>query len=488
MITTISSRITDPLQDYEVRYRLGTWYGNSWTDIRVGIVYLLNNYIAGGGGHRFLNINIPVGSKITEAHITFTSILTSPPPAQTICSKIRGERNVNPAIWSNITNYFARARTINQITWDIIHTAYNYQTFNTPDIKDIIQEIIDLPGWVSGNSIVIWWDDHDDRTAHTDNLFQYIDGSSSWHEAELWVTFDPPLPYNYSKLGIVIPLGSVGQWNDVSVFYPCPLYHDGLFWLYYSAHDGTSFIKAGLAISEDGINFIDKGVIIPLGNPGDIDNVEVEPAGVFIEDGIFHLYLNAYDGTTHRIALACSEDGIHFIKQGVVIPIGSLGEADSFWAMHYLGFTKIDGTIRGAYTAHKGLPITIGGLISEDGYRFVKLGNLIVDGSVGQWDDIWAGTPWISFSNGVFNLIYQGKNSWGVSPPNSNRIGLACSKDGIYYSKKGTLIPLGATGQFDAVHTEHGGIIINNGLYYLYYRGHNGSSGRIGLAISESGF
>ncbi|GAH38671.1 unnamed protein product, partial [marine sediment metagenome] len=62
------------------------------------------------------------------------------------------------------------------------------ELYQSPDIKDIIQEIVNLPAWVSGNPIAIFWDDHEARTA-TDT--ERLRRARSWDHASR----TPPMLY-----------------------------------------------------------------------------------------------------------------------------------------------------------------------------------------------------------------------------------------------------------------------------------------------------
>ncbi|GAH46716.1 unnamed protein product, partial [marine sediment metagenome] len=60
--------------------------------------------------------------------------------------------------------------------------------YQSPDIKDIIQEIINLDGWASGNPLAIFWDDHDDRSDHNAATVRRY---KSWDHADR----QPPMLY-----------------------------------------------------------------------------------------------------------------------------------------------------------------------------------------------------------------------------------------------------------------------------------------------------
>lgn len=109
------------------------------------------------GGMRFQNVPIPNGTAITEAHI---SIRAPYPDAGNLTSLIEGEDEDTTVAFTNYANFDGRNKTTASVNW--VHDAEPFVVLNwydSPDIKAIIQEIVDRPGWVAGNDIVIFWGD-----------------------------------------------------------------------------------------------------------------------------------------------------------------------------------------------------------------------------------------------------------------------------------------------------------------------------------------
>jgi len=145
-----------------------------------------------GGGMRFTNITIPEGSAITAAYFTMTCYVSR--SNTTVNSKIHGEDADNAAQFSDLADYQGRPRTTAEVNWDSI-PAWTLDTeYNSPDIKTIIQEIIDRAGWVGGSALVIFWDDHDGRSTSSDesNREGYSYGGSSTKCAKLHIEYTPP--------------------------------------------------------------------------------------------------------------------------------------------------------------------------------------------------------------------------------------------------------------------------------------------------------
>ena len=108
-------------------------------------------------GMRFENIDVPSYATITNAYIQFTVKDTSHVNAVVT---IKGEDHANPPSFEssddNITN---RAVTTNSVNWTVgpwedYWVAGTDQ--QTPDLSDIVQELVGLSGWAANNSMVFF--------------------------------------------------------------------------------------------------------------------------------------------------------------------------------------------------------------------------------------------------------------------------------------------------------------------------------------------
>jgi hypothetical protein len=107
-------------------------------------------------GMRFVNLAIPQGALVTSAWVQFRA-RESHSEATTVT--IRGEAHDNArgfeVIMGDVTT---RPLTAAAATWSAIPAWTAGQTTaaqRTPDLKDVIQEIVSRPGWASGNAIVL---------------------------------------------------------------------------------------------------------------------------------------------------------------------------------------------------------------------------------------------------------------------------------------------------------------------------------------------
>jgi hypothetical protein len=106
-------------------------------------------------GLRFTPVSIPPGATITSAYIQFKADETN---ATTATTTIRGEAiDHAPTFTSTSGNITSRIPTSASVAWSpaawTVGDAGPAQ--QTPDIAALIQEIVDRPGWTSGNALVI---------------------------------------------------------------------------------------------------------------------------------------------------------------------------------------------------------------------------------------------------------------------------------------------------------------------------------------------
>jgi hypothetical protein len=105
-------------------------------------------------GLRFTNITIPQGATITKAYIQFTADGTD---NEATVLKLEGEAVDNSAQFTSADmNVSSRPRTTAFADWTVEPWAIVQERGapqQTPDMKAVIQEIINRSGWTSGNAI-----------------------------------------------------------------------------------------------------------------------------------------------------------------------------------------------------------------------------------------------------------------------------------------------------------------------------------------------
>ena len=92
--------------------------------------------------------------------------------------------------------------------------------------------------------------------------------------------------------------------------------------------------RIGHATSSDGLNWTKAngsagaGSVLGLGAKGETDEFGVDDPYIIKEQGTFRMWYVGYDGKSRRIHYAISDDGISWTKKGVVMNQGSPGQPD----------------------------------------------------------------------------------------------------------------------------------------------------------------
>ncbi len=174
-------------------YRSYSWavWNTTWVFLNAGCYTAAesNDY---GSATRFLNVTIPAGSTIILANLRLTA---GSDRAETIVNtRLRAQANVNPATFSTAADFDGRTWTAAFVNWDAIAAWTGATEYTSPDIKTTIQEVIGLPGWASGNPIVVLWDDFQRRSDQENNHYrQALSYDASHAEApKLYVEYTVP--------------------------------------------------------------------------------------------------------------------------------------------------------------------------------------------------------------------------------------------------------------------------------------------------------
>jgi len=106
-------------------------------------------------GLRFSDVGIPQGASITNAYVELQCDETKG-GTEAVSLLIEGELSPDAAVFAEVTNNVtSRPRTTAQLVWvpaDWISVGQRDQTL---DIASIIEEIINQPGWASGNALAL---------------------------------------------------------------------------------------------------------------------------------------------------------------------------------------------------------------------------------------------------------------------------------------------------------------------------------------------
>lgn len=170
------------------------WTGSAWSFSASTGEHWVGYYSAtaykGSTFQLFPNVTIPKDATILSAKLTLRASYSN--AEVTVKSKIRAAAQDNPTAPTSADDYLARPLTQATVNWDDIPTWYAGTIYDSPAIAAVIQEIVNRPGWQSGNAILIFWDDRDDRSTHA---------ASRWRRAGSYdyaTTTAPLLTVEYS--------------------------------------------------------------------------------------------------------------------------------------------------------------------------------------------------------------------------------------------------------------------------------------------------
>lgn len=109
-----------------------------------------NEYIA----VRFKNINLPQGAEVLNAYLEFTAYQNGTNSGAKMT--IRGANQDSPSDFSPYPRYTLRnkAKTSASVSWSNIPSWSRNGVYQSPPVTDIVQEIVDRPGWESGNKMM----------------------------------------------------------------------------------------------------------------------------------------------------------------------------------------------------------------------------------------------------------------------------------------------------------------------------------------------
>jgi hypothetical protein len=151
-----------------------------------------------GSGLRFTNINIPLGATITSANVTFTARVQNHANVYSTLSANDSDSTVTFSTSATDFDSNYSCHTATTVNWDSSVTWLVNSTYTSPDISGVLQVVVNRSGWVSGNSIIIYWDDFANRSYLYDGYSAYAYDSDSAKVPVLkanWQYTPPPSEY-----------------------------------------------------------------------------------------------------------------------------------------------------------------------------------------------------------------------------------------------------------------------------------------------------
>ncbi len=117
-------------------------------------------------GLRFRGIQVPQGAVIDSA---FLEIFSHEDEGDPSLITIRGEASDNAVTFNDVDLITARPSTTTSTFWEITEDWTIWTKQRSPDVKNIIQEIVNRPGWQSGNALALVLSGQDQGASSEDN-------------------------------------------------------------------------------------------------------------------------------------------------------------------------------------------------------------------------------------------------------------------------------------------------------------------------------
>ena len=205
IVATFNGQINFSIDDVYVRDD-GQFYSNySWLASGQSGAYLNE------AGLRFTLIDVPQGSTINSSYIQFR-----PYSDRTINAyiKFQGEDIDNASQFSNYTDFESRIRTSTEANYFFNGYYEEDVWFNSPDISNIIQEIVDRPGWSTDNSLVIFSEGY--NPYGTAMLITYSRDRDSIVAPKLFINYSKLAYYDYGVYTAYIDAGEAAIYDWTS--------------------------------------------------------------------------------------------------------------------------------------------------------------------------------------------------------------------------------------------------------------------------------
>ena len=226
--------------------------------------------------------------------------------------------------------------------------------------------------------------------------------------------------------------------------------------------------------------------VLNLGAGGSWDDAGVVLPSVIFDSDSFKMWYHGDDGSATKIGYATSPDGVTWTKSGSnpVLSLGSSGSWDDAAILE--PSVLFDGSIYHMwYQGFGGSNRRIGYATSPDGVTWTKNGSnpVLGLGSSGSWDDAELRQPFVILDGGLYRMWYTGSN---VS---IQQFGYATSTDGVSWTKHGgnPIMNRGASGSWDDVWMASPRVLMIGSSYEMIYSAFDGNNVRIGYATSQDG-
>lgn len=167
----------------------GAWGTDGWWNsdayCRIG-----HRQVGGSVRHawvRFPQVYLPQGATITAAALRLTAYATDSYTGVTL--RVYGNAADNAAAPTSMADADAKALTTAYVNWVCATGWTDGQVYSPGDLTAIIQEIVNRPGWASGNALMLLIKDNGSAAGHNHQFTAYDAGLPAEY-AELEIHYD----------------------------------------------------------------------------------------------------------------------------------------------------------------------------------------------------------------------------------------------------------------------------------------------------------
>ena len=200
---------------------------------------LTGGAVANDGFYRFTDISIPQGATIVSAKLIF--ICETYYTGVVVNTRILAEHADNPNAITSFVDYTNRVKTTAFKDWDAIPIWSEHLSYESPDIANVISDVIEEAWWDSGDAIQIFWMDHGSSGAGN-SVRRPVDFSAAETEPRLeivwnFIEISPPSDPNHlfgAGFNATSPYVDL-QWNHSLVdvqFFEIQNSSDSVSWAY----------------------------------------------------------------------------------------------------------------------------------------------------------------------------------------------------------------------------------------------------------------
>lgn len=280
----------------------------------------------------------------------------------------------------------------------------------------------------------------------------------------------------------VLGLGSATDWNSEATGKSSVMKTETGYRMWFGGWDGT-ISSVGIAESQDGLTWSEFDSNPVLTPDAAWEGSSVEMVHVIEVNGEYNMWYSSGS----KIGFAESFDGVIWTKDSgnPVLTAGQPGEWDDSGVRDPTVLYE-NGVFRMWYAGYDGSDYRLGYAESNDGRTWTKsLLNPVLDPSPATWDSRFVWDPFVLNLTGTLHMWYMGSDTSYLD----GQIGYATSPDGVNWIKhpSNPVLAFGAAGSWED--REVGGpfVIVEDGTFKMWYTGHDGSSSRIGYAVSIGG-